>query len=483
MSKLLAIYDDYRFSASIEYVFHLFLSIYGIDYRIAPLRELEASDFDLSETLVISYGKEKPGLRAQHQIHIYTSDFFGKDYLKSASMPDIPLKRYIGLPIIYSGHGEFDGFVRKSDKLIETNIDIIAASFFMLSRYEEAVLDVKDRYGRFPATASIAYKEKFLDRPIVNEYIELLWNWIDGFDLGFKRKQLWGDKDFAVCVTHDVDEVKRYKFYPPLGAIKRSLVQKDIKKAWAIFIDYLKTKIGFKQDPYHDAFDYIIDLETKYGFTSSFYFMTNGERYSLDDPYSKEIVMKLKNKGFELGIHPGFNAYNNLDVLKSEKERFERTTGVEVAGGRQHYLKWKTPESWRTWEAAGLAYDSTLGFADHEGFRCGICYPFRPFDLIENRVINLWEIPLTVMDGTLDGYRNLSAEEGQDILVKLLKTIERHNGVFVLLWHNSYMCQLFTPEWEKCFEDFYREISSKNAFVSLRWSPNFGQVVKSGFCP
>ena len=239
-----------------------------------------------------------------------------------------------------------------------------------------------------------------------------------------------------------------------------------IKKARGIFADYLKTKACLKRDPYHDAFDYIIDLEEKFGFASSFYLMANDERYSLDDSYLKGLLTKLRNKGGEVGIHPGSNAHNNPATLTFEKERLERIIGDSVVGGRQHYLKWENPQSWRTWEAAGLMYDTSLGFADHEGFRCGICYPFQPFDLIENRVIDLWEIPITVMDATLAAYRNLSAEEGQEILMNLLKTVEEHSGVFVLIWHNVYMCQLFTPEWKKCFEDFYQAISSKNAFVS-----------------
>lgn len=151
--------------------------------------------------------------------------------------------------------------------------------------------------------------------------------------------------------------------------------------------------------------------------------------------------------------------------MKSEKERLEAIGGGKAAGGRQHFLECKLTQFWETWEAAGLVYDSSLGFADHEGFRCGICYPFQPFDLIENRVINLWEVPLIAMDTGLASYRNLSAEEEQSILANLLKTVEEHNGVFVLLWHNCYMCQLFTPELKRCFEDFYQAISSKNVFV------------------
>lgn len=462
--KILILYENKKFNEPIKYVFHLMMSILGIDYRIIQIDELnncKTSEF----LLIVSYAKERSKVNIKNQIHIYESGFFGESYLKHESLPKLPIERFNNLPIIYQGEKKIDGHIRKSKDLIETDIDIIASSFFMVSRYEEVISKDKDRYDRFPVTASLAYKEKFLNRPIVNEYIELLWGWIDSFNLGFKRKRLWRDKDFVVCLTHDVDEIKRYKFYPPLGALFRVIKQKNFKKAMIIFFDYLKTKFRLKQDIYYETFDYIINLEKKYGFKSSFYFMTNGERYSLDNPWLKKTIIRLKKENFEIGIHPSFNAYNNLEVLIKEKEKLEKIIGEKIMGGRQHYLKWKIPESWRIWEKAGLRYDTTLGFPDSEGFRCGICHPFQPFDILENRIINLWEIPFMVMDTTWVSCK-LLLEEKKNILKDFLKVIEKYQGVFVLLWHNSYMTDLFTSEWKKIFEEFYNLISQKNCFVS-----------------
>lgn len=302
-TETLILYQNSNFQEPIRYTFQLMMSILGLNYKIVQIDESERHE-TCDSSLAISYGKTKMDLPIKNQIHIYESDFFGKNYLKPQSLPTIPLERYNTLPIIYRGTSRVENHVKGTKNLLETDIDFVASSFFMVSRYEEAIINVKDEYGRFPATASLAYREGFLDKPVVNQYIELLWSWIDSFNLGFERKRLWGNKDFAVCLTHDVDEVERYKFYPPLGAIKRALVQKDCKKAGAIWLDYLRTRAGLKRDPYHDAFDYIMDLEEQYGFTSSFYFMSNNERYSLNAPYSKELIMKLRNKGFEVGIHP-----------------------------------------------------------------------------------------------------------------------------------------------------------------------------------
>jgi len=151
-------------------------------------------------------------------------------------MPQLPLKRWNGLPVIYEGNGDIRSPVVQSENLIETNIDIIASSFFMLSRYEEVIVDEKDQYDRFPATASVAYKEDFLTRPIVNEYIDLLWGWIDSFQLGFKRRVFWGGKDFAVLLTHDVDTIQRFRWWrPPLRSASHLLKAGQIGKAARTF--------------------------------------------------------------------------------------------------------------------------------------------------------------------------------------------------------------------------------------------------------
>ena len=70
----------------------------------------------------------------------------------------------------------------------------------MLTRYEEVVnndpLRILDAHERFPATASIAYKENFLHRPVVNEYFEILWYCIKELVPHLEKKPLWGIKIF-----------------------------------------------------------------------------------------------------------------------------------------------------------------------------------------------------------------------------------------------------------------------------------------------
>jgi len=463
---ILVLYDNAKFAREIEYTFKVLFSILGLPYKI-----LTYSSYSLETTtaLILSYGNQKPFVSGEVPlIHICASDFFGDGYLTRTSLPERPLLRFDDLPVIYSGKGKLNSFAERSKKLIETNIDIIASSFFMLTRYEEVIVEERDKFDRFPAAVSLAYQEDFLDKPIVNEYIELLWGWIDSFNLGFVREKLWGDKRFAVCLTHDVDRIRLYnRVRHVLGTILRTVVkQKQPRNLVRIGQDYIKTQLRLQKDPY-DQFETMLEVERNSGARSSFFFMSGGNSKRYDNRYdvnkTRNLIKTIMDAGCEVGLHGSFNSYIDGSMIQKEKARLEVVKGDDVLGGRQHYLRWRTPETWRLQEEAGLKYDTTLSFADHVGFRCGICHPYRPFDLLERRVLDIWEAPLVVMDGSLFGYQNLSVEEGWQTIKALIDTIEKHKGVFVTLWHNSGFYELEHPGRLDVYKKMLKYVSSKDA--------------------
>ncbi len=469
---IICVYGNDDLSAPIQYTFELLLSAFDVRYRVMPLRQLTQEGDHPRQALFISYGRAFLDLGAEKQIHIYASGFFGENYLKPEALPQRPLKRYDGLPVIYYGHGSYD-WIRYSTGLIETNIDIIASSFFMVSRYEEAVLDVKDEHERFPASASLALQEGFLDRPIVNEYIELLWEWIRALRPDLKRRPLWPqDKDFAVCLTHDVDSLRKYSVVPPIRAMGGAVLrQRDPRMGLAMAADYLGTLLRLKKDPF-DTFDYILDLEHRYAFKSSFYFMAGGDsefdkRYSLTDRSVVKLIRKIEDKGCEVGLHPSYNSYNNLDYMVLEKARLDRVVGNSNYGCRQHYLRWKTPDTWRIQESTGLPYDTSLSFADHVGFRCGFCLPARPFDIVGDRELNIWELPLVVHESGMAGYQNLRPGEAYQEALGLIEAAKQCQGVFVLIWHNSsFDTSGRWAGWKEVYERLMRYIGEQNAWVT-----------------
>ena len=94
--------------------------------------------------------------------------------------------------------------------------------------------------------------------------------------------------------------------------------------------------------------------------------------------------------------------------------------------------------SWNILEKNKIKYDLSLGFPEVMGFRCGICYPFKVFDLKRKKKLNVTEIPLNIMDVTITGYMiGLENEKKDKIISDVINNIKKYNGILNLLWHNN----------------------------------------------
>lgn len=164
-------------------------------------------------------------------------------------------------------------------------------------------------------------------------------------------------------------------------------------------------------------------------------------------------------KGHEMSLHPSYRTFKNLVQMKNEADKFRQVMDEEgikqdEIGSRQHYLRWSTPETARHLEAAGIAYDTTLGYADHAGFRCGTSHEFPMFDIENQRVLNLRQRPLIMMEASVlsPRYMNMGySDETLDYMKRLKEQCYAYGGNFTLLWHNSF----FKTEKDKLF---YQEL-------------------------
>jgi len=144
----------------------------------------------------------------------------------------------------------------------------------------------------------------------------------------------------------------------------------------------------------------------------------------------------LREQGVENGVHPGYDTFENSDLLAQEVGILRNAIGEQSLGGRQHYLRW-SPLTWVHWERCGLSYDSSVGYSELVGFRSGTCHPYRPWLLSENREAKLLEVPLVVMNVSLPEGMGLQGEECLQPVMKCIEKCELVGGVFTLLWHND----------------------------------------------
>jgi peptidoglycan/xylan/chitin deacetylase (PgdA/CDA1 family) len=355
------------------------------------------------------------------------------------------------IPVIYGNRLQNGTFYREAENGLELGLDIFGSAFFMLTRYEEIVRSDRDSHDRFPAFASIAYQEGFLNRPIIDEYVEIFWACM---------KRLWPSlertkQEYQVMLSHDVDHPLAVLGRPWPHVVKSAVgdVIKRRDMSLALRRLFARFECAFDQydrDPFN-TFGSIMTLSEKYGISSAFYFLTQhtGEDhidgyYSIDMPWIRSLMRSIYDRGHEIGLHGSYHTYRNAVHIRKEYDRLRRATDEEgikqsLWGSRQHYLRWRTPVTWRALTESGLDYDSTLTYADHVGFRCGVSREYRVYDLEASQVLQISERPLIVMDGSLIGpnYMNLSLREARYLISVLARNCRTVHGVFTLLCHNN----------------------------------------------
>lgn len=350
--------------------------------------------------------------------------------------------------------------IQNNGDTIYCHIDLFASSFFMLTRWEEYVNRNRDKHNRFPSKESIAYKFDFLHRPIVNEYVDLLWNMVFSLDSTLKRKQY----NFSFLLTHDVDATRRYK---GLYSILREsfgdiLIRKNLIKGVRKIFNFFIVKLTYHKDPYN-TFDYLMSISEKLGVKSHFFFMSKGiteydNKYFIGEKSTINLLNKIIDKGHNIGLHPTYNSYNSLENILQEKNELELYSKVNINTGRGHYLRFEVPKTWQIWEDIGMKWDSTLSYADKEGFRCGVCYEYPVFNILTRKKLSLREKPLIVMEGSFVTYHpEITPEEMKTRILTLIDTVKEYNGEFVFLWHNS---SFNTNIWKK-YKYVYEEILFK----------------------
>ena len=313
------------------------------------------------------------------------------------------------------------------DKLI-VNIDIIQTSFFFLTCYEEYIIDEYDIYGRFNIKKSTLYKYNLINRPVVNESIQWFVDTLNSkYNFNIKKKNLWGEKNFQVLLSHDVDVVSKYLTFMREVRLQLSILLIDRKPIEVLkrIKGYIATKLcKIEKDPC-DTFNMILDMEKDRGYNSSFYFMTDGKGYSPTNKKVKEILKQISHANNEIGFHPGLGTAEDESLFNKEFIIFKKEfNGADKVGVRQHYLSFNAQKTWSIQEKHGINYDTTLCFPEQAGFKGGYCLPYKPYDLKNNRIIDIWEIPLIVMDGSLMQYMKLDFKGSIEYIKELLKKLK-----------------------------------------------------------
>lgn len=419
------------------------------------LQERFGHSFELKElnhTLTLSLLGTKGDIvfdSLQPAFHQSRSDFPCQSWCASSEGLNAPIEDSLPAPSTVSLPTRL---IELHEQGATIHYDILGLTYWMLTRQEEIGRTDLDNHQRFPATSSHAFKHGYLERPIVDEWLNILAQVMQRVWPVIELKQ----HQFSMKVSHDVDGPARYAFQNWKGLVRTMggdvLVRKDISSALKAPWIWLNSKQAIHPKDPANTFDWLMKQSEANGLTSAFYFIcgrtdaSKDAKYNPEMPQIRKLMREIHQRGHEIGLHPSYNTYNRPEEIAKEAARLRNVCAEEGIqqnewGGRMHFLRWDQAITQKAWADAGMTYDSTLSYADRPGFRCGTCFEYPAFDAATDKPLTLRIRPLVAMDCTVIAERYLglgSTEAAYEKFNELKNNCRKVGGVFTLLWHNSF---------------------------------------------
>ncbi|HZH72833.1 MAG TPA: polysaccharide deacetylase family protein [Mariniphaga sp.] len=437
---MILIYTE-KLNPRIEYIFQvIFTVILGKQVSFTS----KMNKFITSPSPKINYSYEKFGAEIYIKPHRLL-------YCKALIQPDIQ-------PVWHEGEKYF--FESSSDSVFP--FDMFAASFYLLSRYEEYLDGEKDKFKRFPASESILVKYNLLKKPVVNIWARMLADKLKEYfpELDFPKKT------FRFVPTIDIDNAWAYAHkgsFRTAGAVVRALANGNLQEVRS----RMNVWLGRIKDPY-DTYGFMDEVFKGHEKDVVFFFLLgNYKRYdkniSWENKKFRELIRDIGAR-YQIGIHPSYSSSKkkNKSLLAAEVKRLHLITGKTVNKSRQHFLRLRFPRVYRNLIKNGIQEDYTMGYPSHSGFRAGICTPYPFYDLKNEAITSLTIMPFQVMDVTLRVYLKLSPADALKEIEGLMEEVKNVGGTFSYIWHNETINDV--GDWKG-----YREVFQRMNELGFNW--------------
>lgn len=272
--------------------------------------------------------------------------------------------------------------------------DIFGMAFFLLSRVGDR-LAPHDKLGR----PLLGMQKPFLHRPVLNEWADFIGHFLR--ECGIAGKPPSG---FSLHMTHDVDHL-------------------DTETAALMEIAAIDNALGMR---------------------STFNFMSMPSSTGFDDGYFMEdregtmkIIEQVRVKfGHSIGFHPGFNTCISPAWWRVQKDALQEAAGIPITEGRQHFLKYVHPFTWRIFEENGMTLDTGISYASESGFQMGTGMTVTAFDFLARCRMNLKILPLLVMDAAYGFCENTEKIFGMSMSV--ISQCKKYSMPCCMLFHNTF---------------------------------------------
>ncbi len=314
--------------------------------------------------------------------------------------------------------------------------DILAASFYLITRYEEYLPHEKDLYGRYPHTSSLAAKKNFLHLPLIDMWAAAFRKLVPPADAGVLQRS------FSFVPTYDIDMAWAYLnkgFFRNLGGLLRSLGSAN----WQQMEKRVQVLRGMRPDPF-DVYEWLDALHLKYAL-KPFYFFLLAERNS---EYDKNILpsngkmrslVSYHTSGYRTGIHPSWRSRNSPDLFRKEIETLEHISGLPVRHSRFHYIAFNLPEGYRKLLDHGISSDYSMGYGTVNGFRASVSIPFPWYDLQRETTTALMVHPYCWMDANSYYEQLYTPAQAFAELKSYHDVLKSVKGQLMIITHNNFL--------------------------------------------
>ncbi len=397
----------------------------------------------------------------------------------------IAFQQYHGVKINYSNEriGQDEIWIRPHSLLFEKNIrvqeikcfelngtkgffrtegdwpfDIFAASFYLLSRYEEYLPHQKDMYGRYAHTNSLAFRENFLTIPIVSIWLTEL---REALIKKFPQFPI-PNSQFRFMPTYDIDEAYAYKYkswWRTAGATARAI----IKGQWSLLPARKAVLQGKQKDPY-DSFQEMDKLHEMYDMKPVYFFLAahhtgKFDKNILPGTAAMRVLFHQHAEKYSIGVHPSWQSGDDPSLIKKEIKTIEESAGITITSSRQHYIRFTLPQTFGHLIDAGIRQDFSMGYGSINGFRASVASPFYWYDLSKEKATELLLYPFCFMEANSFYEQKQSPQEALAEMRHYYSEVKKVNGTLITLWHNTFLgTDPFFAGWKEIYKQFVKEI-------------------------
>ena len=329
--------------------------------------------------------------------------------------------------------------------------DIFSAIFFLLSRYEEYMPHSRNKYTQFSHVESVAYKENFLEMPLIDIWIEKLVSILKN-KIKLKCKIDSSNKTETMIITSllPYKYINKYPFESFMIWIK-NFIKLNL---WEV-IEHLLVLLRIKIDPWeidNKIKQILLTSKTKvllfFSFSSESFF--RDETPKTNENFKKYI--KQVHDNFLIGLLPSNNALKEPKTFEMESLNISRLVHIRIDKVLLQAGLRKISEDYKSYISLGYVNDFSMGYTDAFGYRASTCSSFFFYDLSNETKTKLLVTPYVAHHRLID---KISLTEVIDKIQKFKKIARKFSGSFSIILSNE------------IFENSVRNARRRLHFISI----------------